>query len=452
MKGENHMGATKKYTLRVGFGRTNITPLESCMLGGCGGVEGTRMHERVLDELEAICIAITDENDETVLFIVNDLVGFESLDGIIEPIMQTTGLARDHITVSATHTHNAPGLTAVMEETDRYKAYLAAQMAIAAAQAMTDRKPATMEITSAMTENLTFCRRYMNSEGKLFRNNSGMTMVGPESPPDEQLQMLKFVREGGKDILLVNFQGHYHGETTRPENYKSISRNYMGACRDYLEEKTGCYAAYFAGAGGNLAVQTIYDKPRNISTGYVDHGQRLARYALDAQKNFRPVEAGPIKIKSRVYTGKTKKQPELFEIAAKMHDYFEATNDKEGTMALAKGYPISNVFHAGAIYANSKLGDTFDTRLVAISIGDLAIACAPCEMYDANGKNIKEQSPFGATLVFQLCNGSVGYIPAEYAYANGGYEIETTKFQKGVGEGFQNTFLDLFREMKGEEK
>ena len=445
MKKEN------KYMLRVGFGRSNIMPLESVMLGGCGGVEGTRMHERVLDELEAITIAVTDENEETALFVVCDLVAFESLAGIIEPIEQATGIDRSHIFVAATHTHNAPGLTAVMEQTDRYRAYLGAKVAVAAAQAMADRKPATMQITSAMTENMTFCRRYMNSEGKLFRNFQGMTMVGPESPPDEQLQMLKFVREGGKDILLVNFQGHYHGESTIPENYKSISRNYMGACRDYLEEKTGCYAAYFAGAGGNLAVQTIYDKPRNVSTGYVDHGQRLAKYALDAQKDFRPVKAGPIRIKSRVYTGRTKKQPELFEIAEKMCEYFEATNDKEGTMALAKGYPISNVFHAGAIHANSKLGDTFDTTLEAVTIGDLAIACAPCEMYDANGKAVKEQSPFGATLVFQLCNGSVGYIPAEYAYANGGYEIETTKFQKGVAEGFQNTFLDLFKEMKEEQ-
>jgi len=422
------------------------------MLGGCGGVEGTRMHERVLDPLQTICIAITDENDETVLLITNDLVEIKNMTGIKEPTMQATGIARDHIFLAATHTHNAPGLDAVMDETDRYKAYLAAQIAIASAQAMTDRKPATMEITAAETENLTFCRRYMNSEGKLFRNNSGMTMVGPESPPDNQLQMLKFVREGGKDILLVNFQGHYHGESTIPENYKSISRNYMGACRDYLEEQTGCYAAYFAGAGGNLAVQTIYDKPRNVSTGYRDHGERLARYALDAQAHFRPVQSGPIRVKSRVYTGKTKKQPELFEIAEKMHDYFEATNDKEGTMALAKGYPISNVFHAGAIYANSKLGDTFDTTLEAVSIGDLAIACAPCELYDANGKNIKKQSPFTATLVFQLCNGSVGYIPAEYAYAHGGYEIETTKFQKGVAEGFENTILDMFREMKEESK
>ena len=441
----------EKHTLLVGYGRADITPLEPVMLGGLGGVEGSRMHERVLDELEAIAIAITDEKGETALFVVCDLVAFESLAGIIEPIEQATSIDRSHIFVAATHTHNAPGLTAVMEQTDRYRAYLGAKVAVAAAQAMADRKPATMQVTSTMTENMTFCRRYMNSEGKLFRNFQGMTMVGPESPPDEQLQMLKFVREGGKDILLVNFQGHYHGVCPFGDSFKSVTRNFPGFCRDKLEEQTGCLPAYFSGAGGNLAVMTIYDKPRNVSSDYIDHGYRLAQYALDAQKDFRPVASGPIRIKSRVYTGCTKKQPELFEIAEKMCEYFEATNDKEGTMALAKGYPISNVFHAGAIHANSKLGDTFDTTLEAVTIGDLAIACAPCELYDANGKAVKEQSPFDATLVFQLCNGSVGYIPAEYAYANGGYEIETTKFQKGVAEGFQNTFLDMFKEMKEEQ-
>ena len=339
-----------------------------------------------------------------------------------------------------------------MEQTDRYRAFLADRMAIAAAQAMTDRKPASMQITSTIATNMTFCRRYLNTEGGLYNSTiKEMVMVGPESPPDEQLQMLKFVREDGKDILLVNFQGHYHGRSPFGDSFKSITRNFPGFCRDKLEEETGCLPAYFSGAGGNLAALTIYDKAKNVSSDYVDHGYRLAQYALDAQADFRPVAAGPIRVKSRVYTGKTKKQPELFEIAEKICELFEATNDREKAMELAKGYPISSIYHAGAIHGNSKLGDTFDTTLEAVTIGDLAIACAPCELYDANGKNVKEQSPFGATLVFQLCNGSVGYIPAEYAYAHNGYEIDTTKFQKGVAEGFQNTFLDLFREMKEEQ-
>jgi len=42
----------------------------------------------------------------------------------------------------------------------------------------------------------------------------------------------------------------------------------------------------------------------------------------------------------------------------------------------------------------------------------------------------------------------VGYIPSEIAYSHGGYEIEVTKFRKGTGEGFRDTFLDMFREMK----
>lgn len=440
------------HTLLVGYGRIDITPLEPTMLGGCGGVEGSRMHESVLDPLEAICIAVTDEKDETVLLVTGDLVEIRNMTGMKEPTMQATGVARDHIFLTATHSHNAPGLEAIMDETDRYRAYLADRIAIAAAQAMTDRKPATMQITSTMTENMTFCRRYLNTEGGLYNSTiPTMTKLGPESPPDEQLQMLKFVREGGKDILLVNFQGHYHGETTRPENYKTISRNFPGPCRDLLEAETGCLPAYFSGAGGNLAAYTIYDKHRNVSSGYVDHGQRLARFALDAQKDFRPVENGLIQVRSRVYTGNTKKEPDLFEIAEKVCELFEATNDREKAMELAKGYPISNIYHAGAIHANSRLGDTFDTTLEAVTIGDLAIACAPCELYDITGKNVKEQSPFGATLVFQLCNGSVGYIPAQYAYAHGGYEIQTTKFQKGVAEGFQNTLLDMFKEMKEEQ-
>lgn len=433
------------YKLLVGFGRADITPLESCHMGGLGDVTGTRMSTDIREPLHTNCIAITDEKDETVLLIVNDLCQIIDFTGVKEPIVAATGVPADHIFICATHTHSAPAMSTEMPQSERYRRYTIAQMAVAAATAMIDRKPAAMEAASVQTQNMNFSRRYINSEGKPYANNKGMTMVGPESQADPQLQLIKFKREGGKNIILTNFQTHHHGEAAT-KWYTAITSNFFGVYRAALEEKTGCHVAYFSGAGGNLAAYNIYEKHLNVTDGYRGHGVRLAEYAMEGK--FVPVEAGPIQVMHRVYTCKTRKQLELLEVATRVRDVYEATNDRQKAMEEAKGYPISSIHHAGAICRTAKMADTFDVTLAAISVGGLGIATGPCEMYDINGKYVKDHSPCQATLVFQLCNGSVGYIPAECAYQNGGYEIDTTRYQKGTAEGFQNTFLDMLREMK----
>lgn len=434
----------KEYILRVGFGRADITPLEPNPLGGLGG--GPRISTAVREPLYTNCIALTDENDETVLLIVDDLCQLKDLTGLKEPIMQATGVPRDHIFISCTHTHSAPATVPEEDVTVRYLKYLAVQMAIAAAQAMTDRKPAKMEAASVKTENMNFSRRYINSEGKPYSNNKGMTMVGPESQADPQLQLVKFVREGAKDIILTNFQTHHHGEAAT-KWFTEITPNFFGAYRDSLEEQTGCHVAYYSGAGGNLAAQNIYEKHLNVSSGYIDHGVRLAGFAMQAEGSFKPLKAGLIQVRTHTYTGKIKKEPELLELATKVRNFYEDTFDKAKAVEMLEGSAIQSLQHACAIYNNSLLDDTFDVELRAIAVGDLAIATAPCEMYDINGKYVKDHSPFGVTLVFQLTDGSIGYIPSEIAYTTGGYEVEATRFLKGTGEAFQNVFLELFRKM-----
>ena len=440
----------KEHILRIGFGMADITPLESVQLGGLGGPEGSRMSTEIIDPLKTICIAITDENDETVIFNVNDLCQIIDITNMREPTAQATGVPVDHIFLASTHTHSAPGIEYEMPEAKRYGAMVADRTAIAAAEAMRDRKPARLEIAYAYPENLNFCRRYVNTEGKIYNSTiKTMTMAGPESPADNQMQILRIVREGGKDIILTNFQSHHHGEVAR-NWFTGVSYNFFGVYRKYMEEKTGCHVAYFSGAGGNLAAGNLYEPHLVVATGYVDHGQRLGDYALKAT-DFKPLKTGPIQITRRTYTGNVRKSsPELVALAQKVREV-SRTEGKEKAMAMLEGTPIDNLYHVGGICANAKLPDTITATLTSVAIGDWGIATAPCELYDTLGKQIKEGSPFEATMIFQLCNGSIGYIPSKIAYSHGGYEINTTKFQEGTGEGFRDAYLDMLKQMKEEQ-
>ena len=59
------------HSLKVGYGRADITPKNSVPLGGR---HGTVMSESVLDPLYATCIAFTDETDNTFLLFHLDLL------------------------------------------------------------------------------------------------------------------------------------------------------------------------------------------------------------------------------------------------------------------------------------------------------------------------------------------------------------------------------------------
>ena len=86
-------------------------------------------------------------------------------------------------------------------------------------------------------------------------------------------------------------------------------------------------------------------------------------------------------------------------------------------------------------------------RAPTIAIGDVAFVGAPEEMFDTNGKQIKEGSPYKMTFILTYCNGSNGYIPSELAWEHGGYEVYKTKFARGAAELIVAQFLEMLNDM-----
>jgi hypothetical protein len=59
--------------------------------------------------------------------------------------------------------------------------------------------------------------------------------------------------------------------------------------------------------------------------------------------------------------------------------------------------------------------------LSAIRIGDLVIAANPFELYCQFGLDIRRRSPAKHTMIAQLTNGCLGYVPTIYGILGGGY-------------------------------
>ena len=64
------------------------------------------------------------------------------------------------------------------------------------------------------------------------------------------------------------------------------------------------------------------------------------------------------------------------------------------------------------------------------------------------GLAIKAASPFKTTLVVELANNSVAYIPTRQAYSEGSYEVTNSRVERGTGEKLVEAAVELLKELK----
>ena len=394
--------------LRVGFGRRDITPTEEPIpLHGYPGNE-YRYYTSVLDPIYATCVAITDEADNTIILFHMDLTS--SWANVTawqrRAVSDATGVPISNISIAATHNHSAPSLGYADNEAypmvSQYADRLKELMVEAALEAMEDRTVCTMEYGSAYPVGLNFVRHYVMDDGSVVGDNfgspDGKNYVGHVHSVDNQLQVLRFVREGKQDVVMCNFQTHPHLCGGAQDG--RVTADLIAPMRSYLEEHLDCKFIYFTAGAGNVNPNSRI-QTENAFTDYVDHGQQLARYAIMALTDTKQISAGKVTAAER---------------------------DVE-------------------VYINS---NKLKIRLQVLSAGGLAFGAPPYEMFDTNNKFVKDNSPFEATFMLYLANSSNGYVAEESAYRYGGYEVEYKGYSKGSAEVLADHFVDLLYEIKGE--
>ena len=443
--------AAAEATFMVGYHKVNITPEDSVPMGGYNK-PSERMSTGYNDYLYATVCAITDANGETAILIGIDLTSSYSRvsHDIRDAIVKEHGIPFENILYSASHMHTGPDLNSdKMTVIAKYKKQLQEWVVHAVGAALEDRKPATMYIGSTQTEGLNFVRRYLMNDGTYAGDNFGDYSSGykeHETEADGQLQLIKFVREGDNDVLLANFQTHPHRASSATST--ALTADLVGVFRTELENQLGIEVCYFSGAGGNINPKSRITE-ENITADYKEQGAALAKYAVDAYDTLTQAATGEVKSRMVTVTYNTDHSDDhLLDVAKDLYtrynkDQLTAAEVKE----LGKEYGIQGTYHAGAIVGKADEGRTRDFEHYTIAIGDVAFVGAPEEMFDTNGKQIKEGSPYKMTFILTYCNGSNGYIPSELAWEHGGYEVYKTKFARGTAELIVDQFLNMLNDM-----
>ena len=335
--------------LYVGYGKKKITPLlehAPIPLSGYGNtqyrtaklIEGEQ--EFGLD-LYATAIAIGDENDVILLVTLDLGATSNTLRDLVSEYMKNNtniNISKDKIILASTHTHSSPDYTFsksdypdLVTNVNNYRQYLIEQISSACQEALSEyrNKPSKVYfgtvniVNDDGTNALNFVRHYITSSvykdgtsvvagsnhGDYAWNSSTNKYVSTSgrskhtTNADNSLQMIKFDRKTGEDILLVNFQTHPHkmGSSTS----SVISSDIVGYFRNIIENDSdfgNMKVAYFSGAGGNVTHNTVLASEKTPETTLggtveqlqeksINYASRLASYVKESIVNDRLMKA-----------------------------------------------------------------------------------------------------------------------------------------------------------------
>jgi len=434
---------------RVGYARQDITPSQIVDLWGYAQRAGQRMSkDGVLDYIYLTCVAVTDESDNTVLFYAADLGSMEaSVTADIKTMVnKKLDIPMENIFLNATHTHSAPACYDI-------KTVLVDAAVKIGKEALEDQKPAQMYFGTANTSGINFVRHYWGLDGKSITDNHGDTSAtefkGHTTEIDQEMRVLQFKREGGKDVILVNWQSHPH-MTGGPQKY-SISADIVGMMRMNMEQDLDCLFAYYQGGAGNInPTSRIKSEMANPDMNYKVTGKMLAETAAKALENMTQLEAGPITVKSETFTCQSNQEDlDKLDAAQKVVDYYLAGHTATEAKPYAEDLGLASYYHENNLLGRAKREPDFEIEISVVAIGDLAWAIMPGEFFDTTTRYIRENSPYTYNFTAAYTNGYHGYFPSQEAWDYGCYEADVAPGNPGETEAIADRLLEMLKEIHG---
>ncbi len=299
--------------------------------------------------------------------------------------------------------------------------------------------PARLQAARAKEEHLSFNRRFFMRDQTVSWNPRKLhpDIVKPAGPIDPEVGVLYLAAPPSKPVATyVNFA--MHPDTVGGE---AISADFPGVLSRMLADYQGAemITLFANGCCGNL-------NHRNISWSDAQKGPHEARrigtiLAGDVCNAFpllKPLKTGTLKVKSEIVS--LPLPPISSEDVVRAKDVAKRMRDpKTPFLDKVKAYQVLDVA--------ARAGKPWEVEVQVVSLGDqVAWVSLPGEIFVELGLAIKKASPFPYTMIAELANGSIGYIPDKPAYAQGNYEVVSARCAEGSGEMLVAAAIRLLKE------
>jgi len=434
--------------LRVGRGAVVITPPAGAPLSGYYEPRGST---GVLDDIYSKAMAI-EQGGVKVAIVVCDLLTIprQTVVAARKLIEERTGIPGSNVMISATHQHTGPVVAreSARDRLDggdseaglRYTESLPLLIARSVVEANRNLTPARVSAAIGREDNISFNRRFLMRDGTVSWNprKRHPDIIKPAGPIDPEVGLLYFDTPQSKPLVtFVNFA--LHPDTT---GGTKISADYPGALsRSLSEYKDPEMLTIFAnGACGNINHRNInWDDPQKGAGEAKRIGTVLAGAVFKAWYSLEPVNKDALRVRSE--TVKMPLPKLTPDDIAKANGVARRLSEP-GTefMEKVKAFQVLDVA--------AREGKPLEVEIQAITLGDqIAWLSLPGEVFVELGLAIKKASPFKYTMIVELANGSIGYIPNKSAYAEGNYEVVSARCAEGAGELMVATAIELLNQL-----
>ncbi|HBJ37945.1 MAG TPA: hypothetical protein DDZ51_24930 [Planctomycetaceae bacterium] len=343
-----------------------------------------------------------------------------------------TGIAKDHIMISATHTHTAPASMSCLgtDADPEYQAYLRIKIVEAIEAAQKRLQPAQVAFGAVDAKDFMAVRRWIRRPDKVTTDPFGNPTVranmhagriwddvtGESGPEDPDLTMVAFKGIDGKPIaMLANLSMHYFSGPP------AISADYFGMFCDQIETDVAgdrgdnprpFVAIMSHGCSGDIwRMDYTKQTPEKFEKIAIDdYTKALSELAMNTYRDLQYVDAPKLSMaETRLNLSYRVPDAQRLQwaqrIVEKMGDRLPETSEE--------------IYAREQIYLHEM--QTGEIVVQGIAIGDIAIATMPTETYALTGLKLKNQSPLKQTMVIELANGGDGYIPPPEQHVLGGY-------------------------------
>lgn len=414
-----------------------ITPPLGTPLAGYYHRRGS---EGVHDDLYARAWVL-EQGETTVAMVALDLIStrrafVEEARALVEA---QTGIPAAHVMISATHAHTGPVLAgnALYDRqganeplAQAFSEALPAKIAQAVSEASQKRVPIELLAAEGEEDSIAFHRRFHMRDGTVGWNPGKMNpnIIKPVGPIDPAVPVVAW-RERSE---AGRFLGAYVNHAVHLDNVGGpiISADLPFTLTENLRAAIDAdlVTLYTSGACGDLNhVDVTWNARQKGPENAARMGTILAGEVLKTWRHLEPV-VGKLQVRSTRVALDLPKLSEDAAVKAKAILEGETTDRNRGSfMQLVFAHKVMDVVQ--------REGRPFEVEVQVITVGDaLCWVALPGEIFVELGLDLKAASPFGQTIITELSNGSIGYVPTRKGFRQGAYEVVSSRVAAGSGE------------------
>ncbi len=436
---------------RAGAASVDITPAVGTPMAG---YYGERLSQGVHDPLFAKAVVLESGGKKAALVCLDLISTTEPMvDLARREIEKTTGVPGAGVMISATHAHTGPVLQARGPREDafggrnplarKYGEDLPGKIAEAVRRAEKALRPAEVAAGHGRETSIAFNRRFHMTDGTVGWNPGKLNpkILKPAGTTDPDVALVYF-EAADKDrtplAAYVNYAVHLDNvgglqfSADLPATVADLLGRYKGP---------GLVTLYSAGCCGDINhIDVHWAERQGGHENAARMGVILAAEVLRTWPALKPGPPGALRVKStRVKLPLAKITPEdVAASRATLARLAESGTPPPPFMELVQAFKVRDVA--------DRNGEPLDVEVQVIALGDrIAWVSLPGEVFVELGLAIKQDSPFPHTILAELANGVIGYIPSRRAYAQGNYEVVSARCAEGSGERLVDAALQLLK-------